>query len=507
MADGRRYFVNARLNHSQWDQPSNSPSRDSLPFGWVEQKVSTGRPYYYNAIMDLTTWERPLNALVQALSPADCDNWIEQIDNASGMKFYVNTATGQSAWERPVSLSTAAPYVARDGSSSAGNWIRQTDPASGRPFWLNTVTNETSWDHVPDAVPATLSSNSFSPVFNACSAVPELLSTLGASSLHAASSGSDVKQQHFVSSCSASAAAPLPAVWRWESDDGSSFNDFNLEISSYLESAVLRGERTFEIAERCWLFDFVAMIQTNYRTQSKRRIQRLETSFAANSNLVSSAAIKHSNDNAHHCASAAVPVEPPVKLPACSAVQDVPVQLVASQSHVTSFDFGAAIGKLAVAAKGIPIDIVHGVYVRKDHDVEAANSLLLQINELHDVFDHNCSYAQIEAAMKACDDSYDAAHELLLEQLPKIKPGGEARVTNAVPAAPAPDPAPTDTAAQEEHLCVICWENPSSHAFIPCGHKHICGVCNSNQAIVDGLKGKCPTCSTQYLMVLHIFES
>jgi hypothetical protein len=181
--------------------------------------------------------------------------------------------------------------------------------------------------------------------------------------------------------------------------------------------------------------------------------------------------------------------------------------LAASQSHAF-LEFGAAIGKLAIAAKGIPIDIVHGVYLRKDHDVEAANALLVQINQLHDVLDQNCGYSQIEAAMVACCDSYDAALEMLQEQLIKLKPGGDEGIANAdadaALVAPASDPAPAHV--QDENLCVICWENPSSHAFIPCGHKHICGVCSENKAIVDGLNKKCPTCSSPFSMILHIFE-
>ena len=163
---------------------------------------------------------------------------------------------------------------------------------------------------------------------------------------------------------------------------------------------------------------------------------------------------------------------------------------------------------MVVAAKGIPIDIVHGVYLRKNHDVEAANALLSQINQLHDELDHLCTYTQIDAAMVACSDSFAAAAEMLQEQISKAKLcEEEIAAAAAAPSAPSVETAPAPIAAvQEEHMCVICYENPSSHAFIPCGHKHICGACSVNQPMIDALHGKCPTCSTEFSMILHIYE-
>ena len=55
--------------------------------------------------------------------------------------------------------------------------------------------------------------------------------------------------------------------FRWESDDGSKFNDFDPNTSSRLETALATGLPRFEISERNWLFDLVAMTQTNIRVR------------------------------------------------------------------------------------------------------------------------------------------------------------------------------------------------------------------------------------------------
>ncbi len=61
-------------------------------------------------------------------------------------------------------------------------------------------------------------------------------------------------------------AAPsllLTLTSRWQSDDGSKFNDFDADLSFRLESALNSGHHQFQVPERNWLFDLVAMKQTN----------------------------------------------------------------------------------------------------------------------------------------------------------------------------------------------------------------------------------------------------
>jgi hypothetical protein len=184
------------------------------------------------------------------------------------------------------------------------------------------------------------------------------------------------------------------------------------------------------------------------------------------------------------------------------AVQQSSLPLAASQSHAKSLDFDAALGKLAEAATGIPFDIVYKVYVRRGHDVEAANHVLVQIKELHDALFQKCSFSQIESAMVKCSDSCDAALALLEELLPAV-PEAEAADEPVADAAPVRETAPP-IVQEEDVSCVICYENPRSHAFIPCGHLSICGVCKKN---ADGLHGKCPICNGQFTNIVHIFPS
>lgn len=539
MADGRKYFLISSLGHSQWEQPSDAPSHHSLPSGWAEQKVSSGRPYYVNAATGAISWERPLIAPVSA--PPLPANWIEQTDASTGAPFYVDLTTGESTWHRPAATSSPPlpnPHIPQGAAAVdiVSPWIQQVDPASGQPFWVNTATGLSSWDPPPSSAPApaTLSANTFLPAAHSCDSLSTKLSTLSVSSLPLASQASGFKQQNSAAASALQLPDPEPttlqsfaklapslptshrgAVWRWESDDGSAYNDFHPDVSWSLENALLLGEPTFTIAERCWSFDLVSMTQTNYHTQSKRRIQRLQKhADATSSKLIASAALPILNANSHEFATAAhldhsiqavqghsnVAPDSSTKT---SAALPTSASSGAYQMHVAPLDFGSAIGKLVVAAKGIPIDIVHGVYVRKQHDVDAANELLSQINQLHDELDHHCTYAQIDAAMVACSDSFDAAGAMLLEQKAKAKQCEEEIVAVVHPVQPAPAPiAPL----VEEHMCVICYENPSSHAFIPCGHKHICGACCANKPMIDALNGKCPTCSTQFSMILHIFE-
>jgi hypothetical protein len=250
--------------------------------------------------------------------------------------------------------------------------------------------------------------------------------------------------------------------------------------------------------EKSWLFDFRAMSQSNYQTQSTRQIKRISTKLVASttnsiSNSVASAALPHSSP-AHD---SAVPSDHLIE---SSAIQQASASSGTNQSKGATVDLGAAIGKLAVAAKGIPIDIVYSVYVRKGENVAAANELLAQIGHLHGIFANKFSFAEVDAAMIASSDSHDAALEMLQQLLHTIP--------EEAPDAPADSaPAPAASVAQEEKAsCIICWANAPSHAFIPCGHKHICSECNGDPAVISALDGKCPFCSAPFSRILQIFE-
>jgi hypothetical protein len=64
------------------------------------------------------------------------------------------------------------------------------------------------------------------------------------------------------------------AVWKWQSDDGSRFNEFSPEHCKILEKAYQSGETHYEIPDKFWHFDFDHMTQINTKTQSLRGIAR-----------------------------------------------------------------------------------------------------------------------------------------------------------------------------------------------------------------------------------------
>lgn len=54
----------------------------------------------------------------------------------------------------------------------------------------------------------------------------------------------------------------------------------------------------------------------------------------------------------------------------------------------------------------------------------------------------------------------------------------------------------------KELECVMCYENPRTHAFVPCGHKCACYECGDK--IMQSTK-KCPMCNTAASMQMKIF--
>jgi Zinc finger, C3HC4 type (RING finger) len=51
--------------------------------------------------------------------------------------------------------------------------------------------------------------------------------------------------------------------------------------------------------------------------------------------------------------------------------------------------------------------------------------------------------------------------------------------------------------------CIVCWENESNYALIPCGHKITCGTCAFS---ILGGKRECPVCSQAVYDLLQIWD-
>ena len=51
--------------------------------------------------------------------------------------------------------------------------------------------------------------------------------------------------------------------------------------------------------------------------------------------------------------------------------------------------------------------------------------------------------------------------------------------------------------------CLICWDNPNNHAFLPCGHKSVCGTC---AALILTNSRQCPICRAAVNDMLQIWD-
>lgn len=64
-----------------------------------------------------------------------------------------------------------------------------------------------------------------------------------------------------------------------------------------------------------------------------------------------------------------------------------------------------------------------------------------------------------------------------------------------------------------EDACTVCWVRPKTHAFIPCGHKIMCGECCKDYhplTVRTGyrLNTKCPLCREGVLLpAMQVFNS
>mmetsp|Transcript_20062 Transcript_20062/g.40243 ORF Transcript_20062/g.40243 Transcript_20062/m.40243 type:complete len:96 (+) Transcript_20062:1284-1571(+) len=50
--------------------------------------------------------------------------------------------------------------------------------------------------------------------------------------------------------------------------------------------------------------------------------------------------------------------------------------------------------------------------------------------------------------------------------------------------------------------CIVCWEAPRTHVFVPCGHMCACKSCSSR--VMENRK-VCPTCNQPSTMAIEVF--
>ncbi len=102
--------------------------------------------------------------------------------------------------------------------------------------------------------------------------------------------------------------------------------------------------------------------------------------------------------------------------------------------------------------------------------------------------------ATVADAMLKCGDDMNSAAAMLLSV-----------EDNAPPPAP-PAAAASPPKVEEQSSCVLCMSNAPTHAFIPCGHKQLCGECAENADIIGGLATKCPVCRREFQCIVQIFD-
>jgi len=57
-------------------------------------------------------------------------------------------------------------------------------------------------------------------------------------------------------------------------------------------------------------------------------------------------------------------------------------------------------------------------------------------------------------------------------------------------------------------MCTVCLETQSTHAYIPCGHRCLCGDCAIRATVAAAEKHediKCPLCRTEGICITRIF--
>lgn len=181
-------------------------------------------------------------------------------------------------------------------------------------------------------------------------------------------------------------------------------------------------------------------------------------------------------------------LEQPCKLARRSAA----VHHDSDEVNSSEFDF---LMQISSSFPNIPFEIAAPIYTRLGHDEETTTQVASNISKLVDMFAPRVTAATAADAMLKCCDDVDAAAAMLLSVEDSSSPAP------AFPAAPLSSPK-----VEEKPSCVLCMGNSPSHAFIPCGHKQLCGECAANDVILSGLAKKCPVCRQDFQCIVQIFD-
>ena len=69
-----------------------------------------------------------------------------------------------------------------------------------------------------------------------------------------------------------------------------------------------------------------------------------------------------------------------------------------------------------------------------------------------------------------------------------------------------PPAAPTlQAAADEENMCVVCFDAPKDHIIVPCGHQCVCASCA--EQLTNTRTPTCPVCRGPIRETMKVFCS
>jgi len=130
-------------DHPASDQPQDAEELgddDQLANDWIESvDEATGQIYYYNTVTQEASWDRPVLQSLTAIQTLEGDIAKEpsQADSADadGVENIRSEAEATQPSEKP-----------NPNGSTAQDWVEAVDDTSGMTYYYNTVTEETSWE-------------------------------------------------------------------------------------------------------------------------------------------------------------------------------------------------------------------------------------------------------------------------------------------------------------------------------------------------------------------------
>jgi hypothetical protein len=118
--------------------------------------------------------------------------------------------------------------------------------------------------------------------------------------------------------------------------------------------------------------------------------------------------------------------------------------------------------------------------------------------------------ARVAAEAAAAAEAVKAAERLRLEEemtaLTLSARSGALRMQQVQaqlgvsPAAPA-----LQAAADEENMCVVCFDAPKDHIIVPCGHQCVCEACA--EQLTNTRTPMCPVCRGPIIQTMKVFCS